>query len=628
MPRPARGDRPRARGDRQRRARQRVWTSSSRSRENQRDGTLSGRAAPPRADRDRRGEAALAVGRRPAAGRGSGRACRRLRARGAAAVSILVDERFGGTWDDLRAARAPPRVPLLAKGFFSTEEDLRSRARRGRRRGAAAPPRPRRRGGATAARRRRRARAGRRSSRRTTREELDARGRARRAGDRDQRPRPVDVRDRPRGRSSSSSRERREIASSSPRAGSSRARRAPRRSSPARTRSSSARRSCARPIRRRSSRSSVAAARQGLRADARGRRRRGGRGRSGPGRLRPRRREPAPRAERPARARDDALGRGRASVRPGEHGADLVQLYPREAGKVRGRDAVLLRDGERGRAGRRSPLGGRRPDALRASARGGGSRHARRRASAPRTSRAADRAVRPWAVDASSRLESRAGRQRPRSRARLRRGGHDDRGALYGAYGGRYVPETLIPALDELERGWEAALADASFRAELDQLGERYVGRPTPLYETERFAPAGDASCLKREDLCHTGAHKINNALGQILLAVAARQAADRRRDRRGPARRRDGDRLREVRARVRRLHGLRGHAPPASERRAHAPAGRRGAGGRVRDEDAEGGDERGDPRLDRERRDDVLPHRILRRAASVSRRSCASCRP
>ena len=90
---------------------------------------------------------------------------------------------------------------------------------------------------------------------------------------------------------------------------------------------------------------------------------------------------------------------------------------------------------------------------------------------------------------------------------------------LYGEYGGRYVPETLIPALDELERGWTEASADPAFRAELDELGERYVGRPTPLYETERFAPGGRRIVLKREDLSHTGAHKINNALGQILLA-------------------------------------------------------------------------------------------------------------
>jgi tryptophan synthase beta chain len=91
---------------------------------------------------------------------------------------------------------------------------------------------------------------------------------------------------------------------------------------------------------------------------------------------------------------------------------------------------------------------------------------------------------------------------------------------LYGTWGGRYVPETLVPALDELELGWAEALADESFAAELRELGERYVGRPTPLYEAERFAPRGCRFLLKREDLCHTGAHKINNALGQALLAV------------------------------------------------------------------------------------------------------------
>jgi tryptophan synthase beta chain len=81
------------------------------------------------------------------------------------------------------------------------------------------------------------------------------------------------------------------------------------------------------------------------------------------------------------------------------------------------------------------------------------------------------------------------------------------------------VPETLIPALDELEQGWVEAAADPVFREELDRLGAHYVGRPSPLYETERFAPPGRRIVLKREDLNHTGAHKINNALGQILLA-------------------------------------------------------------------------------------------------------------
>jgi tryptophan synthase beta chain len=89
---------------------------------------------------------------------------------------------------------------------------------------------------------------------------------------------------------------------------------------------------------------------------------------------------------------------------------------------------------------------------------------------------------------------------------------------VFGAYGGRYVPETLIPALDELERGWRKALADDAFHTELHELATTYAGRPTPLTLAERFAP-GKRIYLKREDLLHTGAHKLNNALGQAVLA-------------------------------------------------------------------------------------------------------------
>jgi tryptophan synthase beta chain len=89
---------------------------------------------------------------------------------------------------------------------------------------------------------------------------------------------------------------------------------------------------------------------------------------------------------------------------------------------------------------------------------------------------------------------------------------------VFGAYGGRYVPETLIPALDELERAWRDALADDEFHAELHHLATTYAGRPTPLTLVERFAP-GKRIYLKREDLLHTGAHKVNNALGQAVLA-------------------------------------------------------------------------------------------------------------
>ena len=88
----------------------------------------------------------------------------------------------------------------------------------------------------------------------------------------------------------------------------------------------------------------------------------------------------------------------------------------------------------------------------------------------------------------------------------------------FGAYGGQYVPETLMPALEELERGWAGIREDPSFLAELEGLQATYVGRPTPLYRAGRVGD-GRRVYLKREDLCHTGAHKINNAVGQALIA-------------------------------------------------------------------------------------------------------------
>jgi tryptophan synthase beta chain len=93
--------------------------------------------------------------------------------------------------------------------------------------------------------------------------------------------------------------------------------------------------------------------------------------------------------------------------------------------------------------------------------------------------------------------------------------------ARFGPFGGRYVPETVIGALDELAQAYELHREDAAFRAELDGLLGAYVGRPTPLYRARRLgARYGiERLYLKREDLCHTGAHKINNALGQVLLA-------------------------------------------------------------------------------------------------------------
>ena len=96
----------------------------------------------------------------------------------------------------------------------------------------------------------------------------------------------------------------------------------------------------------------------------------------------------------------------------------------------------------------------------------------------------------------------------------------DARG-YFGQYGGKFVPETLMPALDELEKAYSEALADGAFHEEFKILCRDYIGRPTPLYCARHLSAkmGGATILLKREDLAHTGAHKINNALGQGLLA-------------------------------------------------------------------------------------------------------------
>ena len=103
---------------------------------------------------------------------------------------------------------------------------------------------------------------------------------------------------------------------------------------------------------------------------------------------------------------------------------------------------------------------------------------------------------------------------------RALRGEFPDERGRFGPFGGRYVPETLVPALDRLEAGVRAQLGDAGFRAELDSELRTWVGRPTPLTHARALSRRWGADVwLKREDLAHTGAHKINNAIGQALLA-------------------------------------------------------------------------------------------------------------
>ena len=140
-------------------------------------------------------------------------------------------------------------------------------------------------------------------------------------------------------------------------------------------------------------------------------------------------------------------------------------------------------------------------------------------------------AVRPWGSTwRPGSRRRRASRTRPRSRRSCRRRYHGQIGCRaipltavehrFGPYGGHYVPETLMPALAELEAAWLEARDDDGFRDELATLLRDFAGRPTPLYHAKRLSEAaGHQIYLKREDLLHTGAHKINNALGQTLLA-------------------------------------------------------------------------------------------------------------
>ena len=200
----------------------------------------------------------------------------------------------------------------------------------------------------------------------------------------------------------------------------------------------------------------------------------------------------------------------------------------------------------------------------------------------------------------------------------------------FGAYGGRFVAETLMPLVLELEKAYEAAKHDPAFQAELDGLLTHYVGRESPLYFAERLTEhlGGAKIYLKREDLNHTGAHKINNCLGQILLARRmgkTRIIAETGAGQHGVA-------TATVAARfglaLRRLYGRGGYRAAEAQRLPHESAGRRSAPRDVRLAHAEGCDERGAARLGRQCRTTRSTSSARRRGRIPIPRWCAISRP
>ena len=302
-------------------------------------------------------------------------------------------------------------------------------------------------------------------------------------------------------------------------------------------------------------------------------------------------------------------------------GSDLVQLYGRRGrSRARARRRALTRRQDR-RARRRSPVGRAGPAAP--PTRGGyrRARDARRAARArqrPRSGAGRPSLGRRRGIEARER--SRGSRITTRCAHSSRRPGDVDARPL------RNLRRALRPGDADSRRSTSSrqaganAQADESFQAELDELGRTFAGRPTPLTRAERFAPGQTPLPQAGGSRCTRGAHKLNNALGQAVLARRLgkrRIVAETGAGQHGVA---TATRVRTLRSRVRRLHGRGGHATPAAQRRAHEPARRRGsARSTSAPAHAQGGDERGDSRLDHERRDDALPDRLVRRPRAVS---------
>ena len=185
------------------------------------------------------------------------------------------------------------------------------------------------------------------------------------------------------------------------------------------------------------------------------------------------------------------------------------------------------------------------------------------------------------------------------------RTGPDENGH-FGIYGGRFVAETLMPLILELEKAYAQAKADPAFQQEMDGYLAHYVGRPSPLYFAERLT----AHLRRRQNLSQArGAQSHRRAQGQQRArpdpaGAAHGQEAHHRRDRRRHARRRDRDVVRALRAGMHRLYGLGRRRAAEGERLSHEHARRQGRAGRVRIEDAQGRDERGAARLGDQRRE------------------------
>ena len=203
----------------------------------------------------------------------------------------------------------------------------------------------------------------------------------------------------------------------------------------------------------------------------------------------------------------------------------------------------------------------------------------------------------------------------------------ESRPGRFGIYGGRYVPETLMAALVELEHEYDVAKADAAFQAELAGLLKDFAG---PAYAA-LLCQAADRRTGRREDLPEArrpAAHRRaqdQQRTGPGAAGEAHGQEADHRRDRRGAARRGDGHGLRAAGHGMRDLHGRRGHGAPGAERAAHAAAGRGGARGFVGLEDAEGRHQRGHARLGHQRADHLLSAGLARWGRILIRPWCGT---